>query len=98
MSHLLPAVTKWVSNQPLKMYIGGEWVEASDGATFVTRDPGTGKVIAPVASGEQSDVDDAVKAAQKAFVYGGWAEMPANDRAVILHRLADLIDKRKEVL
>ena len=98
MSNLLPAVTKFLSNQPLKMYIGGEWVGASDGATFVTRDPGTGKVIASIASGDKTDVDRAVKAAQKAFLHSGWAQMPANDRAVILHRLADLIDKRKDVL
>jgi acyl-CoA reductase-like NAD-dependent aldehyde dehydrogenase len=98
MSNLSPAVTKWLSNQPLKMYIGGEWVEASGGATFATRDPGTGKVIAKVASGVKSDVDRAVRAAQKVFLHSGWAQMPTNDRAVILHRLADLINNRKDVL
>ena len=28
----------------------------------------------------------------------GWATMPVNDRAVILHRLADLITKHQEII
>src|SRR5665213_1560056 len=38
------------------------------------------------------------KAARAAFRKSGWAEMPANDRAVLLHRLADLIDKHRDIL
>ena len=40
----------------------------------------------------------AVAAAQKAFRTTDWATMPVNERAVILHRLADLIDKHQEVI
>jgi acyl-CoA reductase-like NAD-dependent aldehyde dehydrogenase len=96
MNRLLPAVKEFLAGQPLKMYIGGHWVEAAEGMSFETRDPGTGQVIARVASGDEADVDRAVKAGQEAFQKSGWAQMPANDRAVILHRLADLIDKRAE--
>src|SRR3954468_3852988 len=93
-----PEVTKFLSNRPLKMFIGGAWTDAAGGGTFETRDPGDGKVIAKVAAGDKGDVDRAVAAAREAFRKSGWATMPANDRAVILHRLADLVDKNREIL
>ena len=98
MTSLKPEVTKFLSTQPLKMFIGGRWVESRSGKTFETLDPGEGKVLAQVTAGEAADVDAAVAAAQQAFCKSGWATMPVNDRAVILHRLADLIDKNKDIL
>ncbi|HZM04654.1 MAG TPA: aldehyde dehydrogenase family protein, partial [Candidatus Saccharimonadales bacterium] len=93
-----PEVTQFLSAQPLKMFVGGKWVAAQSGKTFETRDPGEGKVLATVAAGDSAEVDAAVAAAQEAFRKSGWATMPANDRAVILHRLADLITKRQDIL
>ncbi len=98
MTTLLPEVTQFLAAQPLKMFIGGKWVEAKSGKTFETLDPGEGKVLAQISAGDAADVDAAVQAAQEAFQKSGWATMPANDRAVILHRLADLIDKNAEIL
>ena len=95
---LLPETKKLLSSRPVKMFIGGKWVSAADGGTFKTLDPGTGKVLATVAEGKQADVDRAVKAAQKAFRKGEWADLPVADRAVKLHRLADLVDKHADVL
>ena len=40
----------------------------------------------------------AVSSAQQAFKKSGWAELPVNDRAVILHRFADLVDKHRDIL
>lgn len=80
------------------MYIGGRWTAAKSGATFETRDPGTGAVLARVVAGDVADVEAAVASAQTAFQKSGWATMPANDRAVILHRLADLINKHQALL
>lgn len=93
-----PEVTRFLAGQPLKMFINGEWTPAISGETFETRDPGDGKVIAKVAAGDKRDVDRAVAAAREAFRNSEWATMPANDRAVILHRLADLVDKHREIL
>jgi aldehyde dehydrogenase (NAD+) len=98
MPNLNPEVTQFLAAQPLKMFIGGKWVAARGGQTFETRDPGEGTVLATVAAGEAADVDAAVAAAQHAFQHSGWATMPANDRAVILHRLADLINKHQDNL
>lgn len=93
-----PEVTKFLSTQPLKLFIGGQWTDAATGATLETRDPGTGKVLAKVAAGDKADIDRAVTAAREAFRNSGWATMPVNDRAVILHRLADLVDQHREIL
>lgn len=80
------------------MHIGGEWTIAADGRTFNTVDPGRGVRLASVAAGNAREVDRAVQSAAKAFTESGWATMPANDRAVMLHRLADLIESNAGVL
>lgn len=85
-------------SSPLKMVIGGEHKDAADGATFDTLDPGTGEVLATLASAAPADVDAAIAAARDAFENSGWATMPATDRAKILHRLADLMDQHIDVL
>lgn len=91
-------VTDFLSQSPLKAFIGGEWVPAADGTTFTTRDPGTGQPLAEVAAMGAKDVDRAVQAATKAFRTSGWAEMTPNERGVLLHRLADEVEKHKPVL
>ena len=91
-------VTQFLSQSPLTAFIGGEWVAADDGATFTTRDPGTGQPLAEVAAMGAKDVDRAVQAATKAFRTSGWAEMTPNERGVLLHRLADEVEKHKPVL
>jgi len=91
-------LNRFLSHQTLKMYLGGQWTAAAAGKTFETVDPGSGQRLASVAAGDTSDVDRAVQAARHAFEKSGWATMPANDRAVLLHRLADLIEKRAALL
>jgi acyl-CoA reductase-like NAD-dependent aldehyde dehydrogenase len=95
---ILPEVKKFLQTSPVKMFIGGKWTAAANGETFAVRDPGDGSVIAQAPDGGAVDVDRAVRAARKAFVQSGWAELPANDRAVLLHRLADLIDKHRGII
>ena len=56
--------TRRFTSQPRQLLIGGEWVDAADGATFETIDPGTGEVLTTVAHGKAEDVDRAVKAAR----------------------------------
>jgi acyl-CoA reductase-like NAD-dependent aldehyde dehydrogenase len=98
MNEILPEVKEWLSTPPMKMFISGRWVESRSGQTFETLDPGEGEVLARVAAGDSGDVDAAVAAAQAAFGQSDWATMPANDRAVILHRLADLITRRQDII
>ncbi|HEY2638069.1 MAG TPA: aldehyde dehydrogenase family protein, partial [Solirubrobacteraceae bacterium] len=79
--------------------IGGESVAAADGATFETLDPATGRPVASVPVAGAADVDRAVAAARAAFADGSdWRAMPAPQRGLVLHRLADLIDAHADEL
>src|SRR5580658_148180 len=98
MISLLPEVKKFLKSAPVKMLIGGKWTGAASGKTFPVHDPGEGAVIAHAPEGCAPDIDLAVRAARKAFEHSGWAGLPANDRAVLLHRLADLIDRDRDVI
>jgi 5-carboxymethyl-2-hydroxymuconic-semialdehyde dehydrogenase len=58
---------------------------------FETVNPATQEVLAEVARGGEKEIDAAVSAAKAAFP--AWAALPAGGRAVLLHRLGDLIAK-----
>lgn len=96
MTSLKSEVKSFLSDKPLKMFIGGEWVRSP--SSFEVCDPGNARVVAEVSAAAAREVDQAVGAAREAFRKTSWATMPANDRAVILHRLADLVDQNREIL
>jgi len=76
------------------IFINNEWQEAASGKTFPTINPATEEVIADVQEGDKADVDRAVKAATNAFKLDSpWRRMDASDRGMLLHRLADLIER-----
>ncbi|MDP9347672.1 MAG: aldehyde dehydrogenase family protein, partial [Gemmatimonadota bacterium] len=49
---------------PGRLFIGGEWQDASSGRTFDTINPATGEVLTQVAEAGAEDVDRAVRAAR----------------------------------
>ena len=78
--------------------IGGEWKTASDGATFETRDPHDGSLLAVVARGTADDGAAAIDVARKAFDDGPWPQMSPKERAQILHAVADAVDDHRDEL
>src|SRR3954470_23470126 len=74
--------------------IDGKTVPSISGATFETRSPVDGSVLASVARGDAGDIDRAATAAALAF--RSWREMPATMRKKLLHRVADAIEDRAE--
>jgi acyl-CoA reductase-like NAD-dependent aldehyde dehydrogenase len=82
---------------PDRLFIGGDWVDASDGARFPTYNPGTGEVITEVAEAGASDVDAAVDAARQAMA-GPWGRMDAADRGALLWRMSDALEARSREL
>ncbi len=50
-----------------KQFIGGQWTDAAEGATFEDRDPFTGDVVANVPAGTRDDARRAIDAAAAAF-------------------------------
>ncbi|HZO72190.1 MAG TPA: aldehyde dehydrogenase family protein [Ktedonobacteraceae bacterium] len=88
----------FLQQQPVKMLIGGQWVEAASGKTFETYNPSTGEVLARVAEGDAEDINRAVAAARKAFESGPWPKLTPAQRGRLLWKLSDLIEQHAEEL
>lgn len=91
-------LSEFLAAQPLAGVVGGAEVRAANGETFVSRDPGSGAVLTEVTSMQAEDVNRAVEAAADAFEHAPWANLPMNQRAVQLHRLADEVERRREAI
>ncbi len=86
------AVTEFLNRSPRNLLIGSQWLPAKSGKTFATINPTTEEELAWVAEGDKADVDEAVKAARKAFEQGPWPAMGPHQRSKYLLKIAELID------
>ncbi|MGW6887711.1 aldehyde dehydrogenase family protein [Streptomyces chartreusis] len=77
--------------EPGRLFIGGRWREAVDGARTEVVDPSRGTVLTTAADAGAADVDAAVRAARDAFDDGAWSGLSGRERGRILHRVAELI-------
>ena len=77
-----------------RQFIGGEWVDATDGATFDDLDPFSGDVVAHVPAGKRDDAQNAVEAAADAFA--AWSQTPPSERQRLFLRAADVLESRGE--
>ena len=75
-----------------KLFIAGEWVPSTHGATIPVMDPSTGREIARIVDASDDDVDRAVAAARTAFDDGRWTGLPPAAREGMIHRLANLLE------
>lgn len=78
--------------------VAGEWRAATSGATREILDPVDATVIAVVSEGDSVDADAAVAAARDAFDAGPWPRTPVAERAALLRRVADLLERDRELL
>ena len=62
------------------------------------RNPATGEVLAMVPDVGVEGVNEAVGRARRAFECGAWAGMPASQKARVLRRIGDLIERDKDEL
>ena len=85
-----------VSMLQCKNFVGGEWVDASNGETMEVLNPATGELIAEVASSTAEDVERAVGAAKKAWVE--WQDKTPKDRMELRNALADVIEDNADEL
>ncbi|HTC48879.1 MAG TPA: aldehyde dehydrogenase family protein [Candidatus Aquilonibacter sp.] len=90
-----PQVAEFIG-KPSKMLINGQWVNSISGKTFPTYNPATGEVLANVAEGDREDIEQAVKAARKAFDHGPWRKLTASERGRLIWKLADLLEAHTE--
>jgi aminomuconate-semialdehyde/2-hydroxymuconate-6-semialdehyde dehydrogenase len=78
----------------VRHFIGGDWADSADGATFESISPIDNTVIASIARGGAADADRAVTAARRAFDEGPWPRMSPAARRQIMHRAADRVEER----
>ncbi|MEU6082255.1 aldehyde dehydrogenase family protein [Streptomyces sp. NPDC047108] len=78
------------------IHIDGVWRTAASGATREVLDPADAKPLALVAEGGREDTDAAVAAARRAFDSGPWPHTPVAERAALLRRVADLLQRDRE--
>lgn len=71
---------------------------AGDGPAFDVVDPANGQLLGRVGTASPGQVAAAVRAGAKAVQETGWAERPAHERARILSRAADEIERQADHL
>ncbi|HEY2474160.1 MAG TPA: aldehyde dehydrogenase family protein [Candidatus Cybelea sp.] len=83
-------------NGVIPMYVDGEWRLAAPGSTRDLINPSNGQKIATIAEAGEEDAQMAIAAARKAFDEGPWSSTSAADRAALLFKVADAIDKHRD--
>ncbi|SDI96022.1 betaine-aldehyde dehydrogenase [Paraburkholderia steynii] len=79
-----------------RLYIGGEYVDATSGVTFDSFDPATGELLAHVQQASEADIDRAVQSAREGQRV--WAAMTAMQRSRILRRAVELLREHNDAL
>ena len=88
-------ITQFLAQSPVPFFSNGQWQATPESVLKVT-DPATREVIASVSMATESDANEAVEAAHKAFTV--WRDMGVEKRNRIITRLADLVDDHLPVL
>lgn len=75
-------------------FIGGQWTKPSTDKHFTVINASTEAVIGTAPEGVEADMDAAVAAARKAFDTGGWRDTTPAERAALMYKFADALEKR----
>ncbi len=81
-----------------QLMIGGDRVDAADGATFGVIEPATGEPMAEVAQAGAEDARRAVARAVEAFEDGAWGRASARERGRVLTKASFLVRDRLDEL
>ena len=85
-----------MSTATIANYIAGSWQTVNGHKTIPVENPSTGEVISYVPLSGYKDVDEAVKAAAKAFP--AWSAMPIKERVQIFFRYRSLLESHAQEL
>jgi aldehyde dehydrogenase (NAD+)/betaine-aldehyde dehydrogenase len=77
-------------------YIDGEWVHGADAAISDVLNPATEESLARLRFASVGQVEQAIGAARRAMDQGQWPELTPRERSLLLHRLTDLFESRRE--
>src|SRR5260370_24228220 len=78
------------------MFVDGAWTSSLSGETFTADSPATGEAIGEVPQGSRDDARLAIGAANRAA--DSWSGATAFERAGFLHRVADVVERRRDEL
>lgn len=76
-----------------ELFINGKWEKPNSGKYFDSINPATEEKLASVAHADESDVDQAVKAARHAYE-NVWSKLSGKERGKYLFRIARLIQEK----
>jgi succinate-semialdehyde dehydrogenase/glutarate-semialdehyde dehydrogenase len=88
--------TEFAARVPRKLFIGGNWVDATGATTMVVDNPATGTVLTTVADASAEDGRRALDAAVRA--QRSWGKTAPRRRSEILCRAFDLVLAREDDL
>ena len=74
------------------LFIDGSYRPATSGRTFHVENPSNGAVVADVAEGDATDIEQAVIAAERAFPI--WSALSGAERGDIMQRAAEIMKRR----
>jgi aldehyde dehydrogenase (NAD+) len=88
---------EWLSRHERRfgLFVGGRWIEPGSGERFDTVNPASGKPIARISQAGADDVDQAVRAARRAFK--AWRRLGGHGRARHLYALARHVQKHSRL-
>jgi succinate-semialdehyde dehydrogenase/glutarate-semialdehyde dehydrogenase len=78
------------------MFVDGRWTQAQSGETFTADSPATGEAIGEVPQGSRQDAQLAIAAANRSA--STWSRTTAFERAALMHRIADEVERRRDRL
>jgi len=81
-----------------RLFIDGQWVASGDGTCSQVINPSDGTVVTEVDVATDEQVQAAIAAARRAFDTTDWPRTPTGERAALLDRVADLLDRDLEDL
>src|SRR5260370_14698888 len=78
------------------MFVDGAWTSSLSGETFTADSPATGEAMGGVPQGNGDDARLGIGAANRAV--DSWSGATAFERAGFLHRVADVVERRRDEL
>ncbi|MCQ4160249.1 NAD-dependent succinate-semialdehyde dehydrogenase [Roseomonas sp. GC11] len=82
--------------QDVLLHIDGKWRPASGGRSIPVLNPASEEVIGTVAHASQSDLDEALAAAERGFAT--WKKVSAFERSKLMRKAADLLRARADTI
>jgi len=85
-------------HMPDGFYIDGRWKQSASGRVRDIVSPSTEEAIFATPLATADEIDDAIKAARRAFDEGPWPRMSPQKRSELMHLLADALSARLPLL